>query len=151
MHKLERLPVQATMVWQVRMILGTFFPIFLLFFFYPPQHLLWRCCAILCAAAFFFFSLVWIPIKYWKLAYRVDGDTLYLRKGVIYTQYCGITRRQLQYVGVFSSPFERFLALCTVVFVLAGTRLTLPCVYAWQGEALCHWGNQQQKNEEEPI
>lgn len=149
MDRLKHIHPNALLIWQLRLILGAFFPAFLLFFFYRPEHILWKCAVGICAAVFLFFSLLWFPVKYWKLAYNIDGDTLYLRQGVIYTRYCSVTRKQLQYITLTSTPLQRCFSLYSAVLIMAGAHLFLPCIPLTEGEALCRWRAENSKEEAE--
>ncbi len=138
--KLKRVSPLAMSIWQLRLIFSVFIPAFFLFFFYRPQMLAWKLCALAAAAVYLFSALVWLPVKYLKLAYRLDGQTLYVRQGVIYTRYGAVFLENIQYVTVSATPLQRVFRLCSVNMILAGGRMTIPCVSAEEGELLRIWG-----------
>ena len=145
MDNLKRVSPSAMSVWQLRLILSAFVPAFLLFFFYQPDSLAWRLCAIAAAAGFVFVSLFWLPVKYLKLAYRLEGNTLYIRWGVVYTRYGAAFLENIQYVTVSATPLQRLFKICNVNFVLAGGRMTIPCISSEEGEMLRIWGCNRKK------
>lgn len=147
MDKLKHAEPTAIIIWELRLILGTFFPTFLLFFFYAPEYLIWKCVAGGCIVIFLFFSLFWFPVKYWKLAYHIEGNILYLRRGVLYTRYCSVSKKQLQYITLTSTPLQRRFSLCSAILIMAGAHLFIPCISRKEGEAICKW--QESENREE--
>lgn len=144
MSNLKRVSPLAMYIWQIRLILFMFIPVFFLFFFYQPQSLAWKFCAAAVIAGFVIMAMVWLPVKYLKLAYRLDGKTLYVRWGVIYTRYGAAFLENIQYVNMSATPLQRLFRLCNVNFVLAGGRMSIPCVDREEGELLRLWGCNQE-------
>ena len=144
LSNLKRVSPLAMYVWQIRLILFMFIPAFFLFFFYQPQSLAWKLCAAAVVAGFVIMAVVWLPIKYLKLAYQLDGKTLYVRWGVIYTRYGAAFLENIQYVTMSATPLQRLFRLCNVNFVLAGGRMAIPCVGREEGELLRLWGCSQE-------
>ena len=143
MNKLKRVSPLAMTVWQLRLIFFMFVPSFFLFFFYQPQSMVWRLCTGAAAIGFVFVSLLWLPVKYMKLAYQLEGDILYLRWGVVYTRFGAAFLENVQYVTVSATPVQRIFHLCSVSFILAGGRMTIPCIPVEEGKMLRLWGCSQ--------
>jgi len=141
LESMKRVSPLAMSVWQLRLIFFMFIPAFLLFFFYYPQSLVWKLCVIAAGAGFAFVSLLWLPVKYLKLSYRLDGNTLYIRWGVVYTRFSATFLENIQYVSVSATPLQRIFHLCSVNFILAGGRMSIPCISAGEGEMLRVWGS----------
>jgi len=145
---LKRVSPLALSVWQLRLVFFMFIPAFLLFFFYQPDSLTWIFCAVTVAAAFLFVSLVWLPVKYLKLAYRLEGNTLYIRWGVVYTRFGAAFLENIQYVTISATPLQRLFRICSVNFILAGGMMTIPCISSEEGEMLRIWSCNQKEQEE---
>lgn len=79
-------------------------------------------------------GLVYYPIKFRRLSYRVENGWLTIRCGVIYTRVKAIPLKNIQYTTLAALPLAQWLGLCTLLVHGAGGSIHLPGLS--RGEAI---------------
>lgn len=127
---------KALWVWRLRMMLLAILPSFLSAFFFRPGKALWLLCTGIWIALFLFFYFFYYPRKYKKFSYSVTESCLVIRNGVFFTNTRAIYPENIQYVDCSASPLQQLFHLKTVVIVMAGGILHLPCLQAETADRL---------------
>lgn len=63
----------------------------------------------------------WPPIEHRHTAYKVDGQGIEIRKGVVWRKVINVPRSRVQHTDVSQGPLERRYGLGTLVIYTAGT------------------------------
>jgi membrane protein YdbS with pleckstrin-like domain len=72
-------------------------------------------------AALGLFAWRWPVLEYRYTAYRLDGDGIEIRKGVLWRSVANVPRSRIQHTDVSQGPLERNFELSTLHVFTAGT------------------------------
>lgn len=64
----------------------------------------------------------WPEVEHRHASYRVDGDGIEIRRGVVWRKVINVPRSRVQHTDVSQGPVERSFGLGTLVLYTAGTR-----------------------------
>ena len=64
----------------------------------------------------------WPPVRYRHTSYRVDGQGLRIKSGVIWRSVVSVPRSRVQHTDVSQGPIDRGLGLATLIVHTAGTQ-----------------------------
>jgi membrane protein YdbS with pleckstrin-like domain len=85
---------------------------------------------------FLLLYLVWLPLYYRSIRFRVGERAVLLRSGVLLRKTAVMPVAAIQFTGLRALPGERILGLCTLQLVAAGARLRLPGLPRGEAEGL---------------
>jgi len=74
------------------------------------------------SAAIGAFALLWPPVRYRHIAYRLDANGIQIRKGVWWKSTINIPHSRVQHTDVQQGPIERGYGLATLLIHTAGTQ-----------------------------
>jgi len=86
------------------------------------QGLLWLGAWILVSAASGLMALLWPPVRYRHISYRVDDKGIQIRKGVWWKSTVSVPHSRVQHTDVQQGPIERSFGLATLIIHTAGTQ-----------------------------
>lgn len=118
----ERPSLSSLLIYYIRILLLGFVYMVLVHLFLSPDGLLYRVAVWVWAVSFALLWLLYFPIKYWKHRYKLEGDSLYVASGVIYTRFHHIRLPLIQLVSVTRSPLQYLFGVSTLCVCTAGTR-----------------------------
>ena len=118
----QRPPLSSLLIYYIRLLLLGFLYMVVVHLFLSPDGLFYRAAVWLWAGAFALLWLLYFPIKYWKHRYKLEGDSLYVASGVIYTRYNHLRLPLIQLVAVTRSPLQYLFGVATLCVCTAGTR-----------------------------
>jgi len=87
-----------------------------------PQALLWLALWVGITAAIGSFALLWPPVPYRHISYRLDGNGIQIRKGVWWKSTVNVPHSRVQHTDVQQGPIERGYRLATLLIHTAGTQ-----------------------------
>ena len=74
------------------------------------------------SAAIGLFALLWPPVRYRLILYRLDANGMQIRKGVWWKSTVNIPHSRVQHTDVQQGPIERGYGLATLLIHTAGTQ-----------------------------
>ena len=77
----------------------------------------WMAAALAAAA----FARRWPPLHYRHAGYRIGGEGIEIRRGVLWRTLISVPRSRVQHIDVTQGPFERRYGLSTLSVYTAGT------------------------------
>jgi membrane protein YdbS with pleckstrin-like domain len=66
-------------------------------------------------------AVLWPPLSYRRLRWRLDAAGLHLRRGVLWRSDITVPRSRVQHTDVSQGPFARLFGLASLVVYTAGT------------------------------
>jgi membrane protein YdbS with pleckstrin-like domain len=67
------------------------------------------------------FAMLWPPVRYRHITYRVDEQGIRIRRGVVWRSEISVPRSRVQHTDVSRGPIDRSFGLATLVIYTAGT------------------------------
>ena len=110
----ERPSLSSLLIYYIRILLLGFVYMVLVHLFLSPDGLLYRVAVWVWAVSFALLWLLYFPIKYWKHRYKLEGNSLYVASGVIYTRFHHIRLPLIQLVSVTRSPLQYLFGVATL-------------------------------------
>jgi membrane protein YdbS with pleckstrin-like domain len=86
------------------------------------QSLLWLALWVGITAAVGLPALLWPPVRYRHISYRLDGNGIQVRKGVWWKSTVNVPHSRVQHTDVQQGPIERGYGLATLLIHTAGTQ-----------------------------
>jgi membrane protein YdbS with pleckstrin-like domain len=86
------------------------------------RGLLWLGGWFVISAGLGLFALLWPPVRYRHVAYRLDGNGIQIRKGVLWRSTVNVPHSRVQHTDVQQGPIERSFGLATLLIHTAGTQ-----------------------------
>lgn len=123
-------------IWRIALIFITLVPAFLTSLILRIGSVAWTVATGLWIFAFLAAYLVYLPIRYKKLAYGISGDNIVLVSGTFYTRVCSIPIAGIQFTALVQSWLDRFFGLSTLVINAAGGRISIPGLKTQDAKAL---------------
>jgi len=74
------------------------------------------------SAAIGLFALLWPPVRYRYISYRLDANGIQTRKGVWWKSTVNVPHSRVQHTDVQQGPIERSFGLATLLIHTAGTQ-----------------------------
>jgi membrane protein YdbS with pleckstrin-like domain len=74
------------------------------------------------SAAIGLFALLWPPVRYRHISYRLDANGIQIRKGVWWKSTVNVPHSRVQHTDVQQGPIERGYGLATLLIHTAGTQ-----------------------------
>ena len=70
----------------------------------------------------FVLGMIWVALRYRAWVYQIQGNSLYLERGVVTHRRTHVPYVRIQHVDTSRGPLERWLGLSTLVVYTAGSR-----------------------------
>jgi len=132
-------------VWRIYLALIAAAPAFVASLFFNYKNIVWI--IVTCGwLAFFFAGYLWyLPARFHKLSYRLDGDKLVVRHGVLVNHIDYLPLHSIQFTSSYTNPLSGAFGLSTLIVTAAGGRLVLPGLISNTAQNLAatlpqHWG-----------
>jgi membrane protein YdbS with pleckstrin-like domain len=86
------------------------------------EGLLWLAAWLGFTAAIGLFALLWPPVRYRHISYRLDASGFQIRSGVWWKSTVNVPHSRVQHTDVQQGPIERSFGLATLLIHTAGTQ-----------------------------
>lgn len=117
---------KALLLWRLRLFLYALPFYILTSLFCDLRSVVWMMLTGLWTLLFLTFYLLYYPIKFRRLSYRVTSERIVVTSGVIYWRSTSIELTNIQYVAVQRTPLALALGLASVTVHAAGGSAHLP-------------------------
>lgn len=120
-------PQQAVLtIWRLLLVLAAVPPAFLISLLFQAGGLPWLLLVAAWLLAFLFFYLLYLPLRYRKLAFQLQKDRIIVHSGIFYTRIRAMPLQSIQYVGLLISPLDALFGLSALVITAPGGRIVIP-------------------------
>lgn len=123
---MKRVHRRALLLWRIRLSVGVLICPFLIALFFPAAPVWTAALTILWIAFYLFMFLLYYPIKYWKLSYRVTDTSLIIKCGVFYNRIKAMELQNIQHITTGATPLSRAFSLCSLQVWGAGGIVYIP-------------------------
>ena len=86
------------------------------------QGMLWLGLWFAASVAIGLFAVLWPPVRYRHISYRLDANGIQIRKGVWWKSTVNVPHSRVQHTDVQQGPIERSYGLATLLIHTAGTQ-----------------------------
>ena len=124
----QKLDRRALTVWRVRLTLIMLIPSFLVSLFFSMDSLYWKIGTGIWVGVFATLFFWYYPLKYKKLSFYLNEESLVIGCGVFYTRVKSMPLCNIQYVTLGQTLLQRVLQVKSVFIVAAGGWVYLPGV-----------------------
>lgn len=130
-------PQQAVLtIWRLLLVLAAVPPAFLISLLFQAGGLPWLLLVAAWLLAFLFFYLLYLPLRYRKLAFQLQKDRIIVHSGIFYTRIRAMPLQSIQYVGLLISPLDALFGLSALVITAPGGRIVIPGLHRRDAENL---------------
>lgn len=124
--KLKKPDPRVLTVWRLRLIPAAALLLYLSIRLAALPDILWLTFTGLWICVLLFLCLVYYPMKYKRLSYGMNSRTLIIYAGAISLRIKAVPFHAVQYTSILTTPLLRMFGICSLVFYMAGSRVTLP-------------------------
>lgn len=121
-HKPQR---QLLTIWRVALAICAFIPAFIISLILEAPGAAWLALAALWLLLFLALYLIYLPMCFRALSFKIEGNTLIRRGGVVYSSTRSLPFSSIQYVTVTAAPLERIFGLRSLVAAAPGGRIVI--------------------------
>lgn len=123
-------------VWRLRLIPAAALLLYLSIRLLALPYLVWWVFTGLWLSAVLLLALVYFPLKYRRLSYTVNSRTLIVHTGGVSSRIKAVPFHAVQYASILTTPLMRQFGICSLVFYMAGSHITIPGLTMKDAEVL---------------
>lgn len=113
-------------IWRLSLTCAAIPPAFLISLCLRIGGRAWSIATVIWALLFLFLYLVYLPLKFRRLAFTLKNERLTVHSGGFYIRMREMPLENVQYVGILISPFDALFGLASVSVIAAGGRVLVP-------------------------
>lgn len=110
-------------VWRIRLAILCLIPAALNSWIFKTGSKIWIFVTLIWASVFIFFYWIYYPIKFKKLSYVCNGQSIIKNYGILYTIVKNMPLESIQFIVKRTSPLCKFFGVCCFELVGAGSKM----------------------------
>lgn len=124
--KLKKPDPRVLTVWRLRLIPAAALLLYLSIRLLALPYIVWLIFVGLWICVLLFLCFIYFPMRYRRLSYGMNSQTLIIYTGAITLRIKAVPFHAVQYTSILTTPLLRLFGICSLVFYMAGSRVTLP-------------------------
>ena len=137
MEQATRKPQRSILrLWRIVLTAAACVPAFLASLIFSPPTPGWLIANGVWILLFLFFYIVYLPLRYRKLAFKLSSEAVTVYSGVFYTRVRILPIANIQFTTLWDSPLHRMFGLCSLFIAAAGARVAVAGLTRQEAQAL---------------